>query len=147
MLLERREDFMKPFRELQREIDRIFEDFFTPMTRRSTVYSYLPDIDVYETNDSVVIEVEVPGMDKKDFEVKVEDGLLRISGEKKLEREKGDRNYRVVERCYGKFERTLTLPEYVEADKVKAKYEDGVLTITLPKKEDKKAKVVDVKIE
>ncbi|MGJ8455779.1 Hsp20/alpha crystallin family protein [Pseudothermotoga sp. U03pept] len=147
MLLERREDFMKPFRELQREIDRIFEDFFTPVTRKSTVYSYLPDIDVYETNDSVVIEVEVPGMDKKDFEVKVEDGLLRISGEKKLEREKENRNYKVVERCYGKFERTLSLPEYVEADKVKAKYEDGVLTITLPKKEDKKAKVVDVKVE
>ncbi|HOJ88328.1 MAG TPA: Hsp20/alpha crystallin family protein [Pseudothermotoga sp.] len=147
MLLERREDFMKPFREIQREIDRIFEDFFTPMTRRSTVYSYLPDIDVYETDDSVVIEVEAPGMDKKDFDVKVEDGILRISGEKKLEREKENRNYKVVERCYGKFERALSLPDYVESEKIKAKYENGVLTISLPKREDKKAKVVDVKVE
>lgn len=147
MLLERREDFMKPFRELQREIDRLFEDFFTPMTRRSTAYSYLPDIDVYETDDSVVVEVEVPGMDKKDFQVKVEDGILRITGEKKLEREKENRNYKVVERCYGKFERSLSLPDYVDPDKIKAKYENGVLTISLPKREEKKAKVVDVKID
>lgn len=147
MLLERREDFMKPFRELQREIDRIFEDFFTPVTRRGTFYSYLPDTDVYETDDSVVVEVEVPGMDKKDFEVKVEDGILRITGEKKLEREKENRNYKMVERCYGKFQRTLALPDYVDPEKIKAKYENGVLTISLPKREEKKAKVVDVKIE
>lgn len=147
MLLERREDFMKPLRELQREVDRIFEDFFTPVTRRGMAYSYLPDTDVYETEDSIVVEVEVPGMDKKDFEVKVEDGILRITGEKKLEREKEKRNYRVVERCYGKFERTLSLPDYVDTDKIKAKYENGVLTISLPKREEKKAKVVDVKVE
>ncbi len=147
MLLERREDFFRPFRQLQREIDRIFEDFLLPETRRSFSFGFVPEIDVYETDDAITIEVEAPGMDKKDFKVQVEDGVLRICGEKKLEREKSDRNYHVVERSYGRFERAVRLPDYVDADKVKAKYENGVLTLTLPKKEEKKAKVVDVEIE
>lgn len=148
MLLERREDFFKPFRELQREIDRLFEDFFTPVSRRRLeVYTFTPDIDAYETDKEIVIEAEVPGMDRKDITVKVEDNILKISGEKKLEREKKDRNYRVYERSYGKFERCLALPDYVDAEKIKAKYENGVLTITIPKREEKKVKVVDVEVE
>ncbi|MEN3008981.1 Hsp20/alpha crystallin family protein [Pseudothermotoga sp.] len=148
MLLERREDFFKPFRELQREIDRLFEDFFTPtIGRRFDVYTFTPDIDVYETDKEIVIEAEVPGMERKDITVKVEGNVLKISGEKKLEREKKDRNYRVYERSYGKFERCLALPDYVDAEKIKAKYEDGVLTITIPKREEKKVKIVDVEVE
>ncbi|MCS7175408.1 Hsp20/alpha crystallin family protein [Pseudothermotoga sp.] len=148
MLLERREDFFKPFRELQREIDRLFEDFFTPTIRkRFDVYTFTPDIDVYETDKEIVIEAEVPGMERKDITVKVEDNVLKISGEKKLEREKKDRNYRVYERSYGKFERCLALPDYVDAEKIKAKYENGVLTITIPKREEKKVKIVDVEVE
>lgn len=148
MLLERREDFFRPFRELQREIDRLFEDFFAPsVRRRSEVFSFTPDIDVYETDKELVIEAEVPGMDKKDITVKIEDNVLKISGEKKLEREHKDRNYRVYERSYGKFERCLALPDYVDTEKIKAKYENGVLTVTIPKREEVRAKVVDVKIE
>jgi len=148
MLLERPEDFFRPFRELQREIDRLFEDFFTPSLRRSAdVYRFTPDIDVYETEKELVIEAEIPGMDRKDITVKVEDNVLKISGEKKLEREHKDRNYRFFERSYGKFERCMVLPEYVDSEKIKAKYENGVLTITIPKHEEVKAKVVDVKVE
>lgn len=148
MLLERREDFFRPFRELQREIDRLFEDFFAPVSRRRLeVYTFTPDIDAYETDKEIVIEAEVPGMDRKDITVKVEDNILKISGEKKLEREKKDRNYRVYERSYGKFERCLALPDYADAEKIKAKYENGVLTITIPKREEKKVKVVDVEVE
>jgi len=148
MLLERREDFFRPFRELQREIDRLFEDFFTPSVRRSSeVYNFMPDIDVYETDKELVIEAEIPGMDRKDITVKIEDNVLKISGEKKLEREQKDRNYRVFERSYGKFERCMVLPDYVDAEKIKAKYENGVLTITIPKREEVKTKIVDVKVE
>ncbi len=147
MLLERREDFFKPFRQLQREIDKLFEDFLLPEARSSFAVSFVPEIDVYETDDSINIELEVPGMDKKDFKVQVENGVLRICGEKKLEREKSDRNYYVVERSYGKFERAIRLPDYVDADKIKAKYENGVLTLSIPKKEEKKVKVIDVEIE
>ncbi len=144
MLIERRDDFFNPLRELQREIDRLFDGFFRGIRTESAFY---PMVDVYETNDAVVVEVEVPGMKKEDIKITVEDNVLRISGEKKLEREQKDRSYYVVERSYGTFERAFRLPEYVEPEKIKAKFENGILTITIPKKEEEKKKVIDVEIE
>ncbi len=144
MLIERRDDFFRPLRELQREIDRLFDGFFRG-GRSET--GYYPAVDIYETNDAVMIEVEVPGMSKDDIKITVEDNVLRIHGEKKLEREEKDRNYYVVERSYGTFERAFRLPDYVDSEKIKAKFENGVLTITLPKREEEKKKVIDVQIE
>ncbi|HIP92155.1 MAG TPA: Hsp20/alpha crystallin family protein [Thermotoga sp.] len=146
MLLERREDFFRPFRELQREIDRIFDDFFR-VGPREVSGRFIPDVDIYETENSLVIEMEAPGLKKEDIKITVEDGILVISGEKKVERDEKKKNYMVVERCFGKFERAFNLPDYVDPEKIKAKYENGVLTITMPKKEEKKKKTIDVKIE
>lgn len=146
MLLERREDFFRPFRELQREIDRIFDDFFR-VGPREVSGRFIPDVDIYETENSLVIEMEAPGLKKEDIKITVEDGILVISGEKKIERDEKKKNYMVVERCFGKFERAFNLPDYVDSEKIKAKYEDGILTITIPKKEEKKKKTIDVKIE
>ncbi len=148
MLIERRDDFFRPFRDLQREIDRIFDEFFrggVPSKREG--FAFVPAVDIYETPDSLVIEVEAPGMSKDEIKITVEDGVLRISGEKKMEREEKDKNYYLVERGFGKFERAFRLPDYVEAENIKAKYENGVLVITVPKKEEKKSKVIDVEIE
>ena len=149
MILEKRreESFVKPFRELQKEIDRLFDDFFAPVSRRFVESGFSPEMDVYETDDSVVIEVEAPGLKKKDFTVKVEDNMLTISGEKKAQHEEKGRNYRIAERCYGKFQRSIALPDYLDAEKVKAKYVDGILEVTIPKREDRKAKTVEVKVE
>jgi HSP20 family protein len=144
MLIERRDDFFSPLRELQREIDRLFDGFFRGVRAEGAFY---PAVDVYETKDSVVVEVEVPGMKKDDIKITIEDDVLRIHGEKKVEREEKDRNYYVVERSYGTFERTFRLPDYVDPEKIKAKFDKGVLTITIPKKEEEKKKVIDVKIE
>ncbi len=144
MLIERRDDFFSPMRELQREIDRVFNEFFKGSRIESAFY---PMVDAYETNDSVVLEVETPGMTKDDVKITVEDGVLRIHGEKKLERENKDRNYYVVERSYGAFDRAFRLPDYVDPESIKAKFENGVLTITIPKKEEEKKKVIDVEIE
>jgi HSP20 family protein len=144
MLIERRDDFFNPLRELQREIDRLFDGFFRGTRTEGAFY---PAVDVYETKDSVVVEVEVPGMKKDDIKITIEDDVLRIHGEKKVEREEKDRNYYVVERSYGTFERTFRLPDYVDPEKIKAKFDKGVLTITIPKKEEEKKKVIDVKIE
>ena len=144
MLIERRENFFKPFRELQREIDRVFDDFFRG-SKQDT--SFFPAVDVYETPDSVVVEVEAPGMKKEDIKITIEDDVLRIHGEKKLEKENKDKNYYIVERSYGTFERAFKLPEYVDTEKIKAKFENGVLKISLPKKEEEKKKVIDVQIE
>ncbi len=148
MLIERRDDFFRPFRDLQREIDKIFDEFFrggVPMRREG--FTFVPAVDIYETPDSIVIEVEAPGMSKDEVKITVEDGILRISGEKKVEREEKDKNYVLIERGVGKFERAFRLPDYVETEKIKAKYDNGVLTISIPKKEEKKSKVIDVEIE
>ncbi len=145
MILERRDDFFSPLRELQREIDRLFDGFFRGF--QGGEGAFYPATDVYETEDAVKIEVEVPGMSKDDIKITVEDNILRIHGQKKLEREEKGKSYYVVERSHGSFERAFRLPEYVEPEKITAKFENGVLTITLPKKEGEKKKVIDVKIE
>ncbi len=144
MLIERRDDFFNPMRELQREIDRVFSEFFKGSRVESAFY---PVVDVYETKDSIVVEVETPGMTKDDIKITIEDNVLKIQGEKKLEREEKDRNYYVVERSYGTFERAFRLPDYVDTENIKAKFENGVLTIVIPKKEEEKKKVIDVEIE
>nr|AAC79726.1 small heat shock protein [Thermotoga maritima] len=141
MLLGRREDIFRPFRELQREIDRLFDDFFRTEVRPA------PDMDVFETDDEVVIEVEIPGIDRKDVQITVEENILKISGEKKLEREQKGKNYYYVERSAGKFERAIRLPDYVDVEKIKAEYKNGVLTIRVPKKEERKKKVIEVEVQ
>lgn len=146
MLLDtRREDFSRSFRELQREIDRLFDDFFRAERREPT--RFLPDVDIYEDDNKIYVEVEVPGMNKEDVKVKIEDNVLIIFGEKKQEKESKKHNYHVVERSYGTFQRSFALPDYVDTEKIKASYDKGVLKIEIPKKESAKPKVIDVKIE
>jgi HSP20 family protein len=145
MLLGRREDIFRPFRELQREIDRLFDDFFRTEVRPVKEF-FAPDMDVYETDNEVVIEVEIPGIDRKDVKITVEENILKISGEKKVEREQKGKNYYYVERSAGKFERAIKLPDYVDAEKIKAEYKNGVLTIRVPKKEERKSKVIEVEV-
>ncbi|PLV59111.1 Hsp20/alpha crystallin family protein [Thermotoga sp. KOL6] len=146
MLLGRREDIFKPFRELQREIDRLFEDFFRS-DLRPAAEAFAPDMDVYETDDEVVVEVEIPGIDRKDVKITVEENILKISGEKKVEREQKGKNYYFVERSAGKFERAIRLPDYVDVEKIKAEYKNGVLTIRIPKKEERKKRVIEVEVQ
>ncbi|MDI3472982.1 MAG: hypothetical protein PWQ20_1153 [Thermotogaceae bacterium] len=152
MLLERRrrefDDLFRPFRDIQRTIDRIFDETFRNLGREEFFETaFVPAMDVYETDNSINLEIELPGLDKNDIKVKVEGNVLTVSGEKKAEHEKKDRNYRVVERSYGKFERSIMLPDTVDTNKIKAKFEKGILKIELPKKEEAKEKVVDVEIE
>lgn len=146
MLLGRREDIFRPFRELQREIDRLFDDFFRTEVRPVKEF-FAPDMDVYETDNEVVIEVEIPGIDRKDVKITVEENILKISGEKKVEREQKGKNYYYVERSTGKFERAIRLPDYVDVEKIKAEYKNGVLTIKVPKKEERKKKVIEVEVQ
>ncbi|SHH58260.1 Hsp20/alpha crystallin family protein [Thermosipho atlanticus] len=139
-----RRNFFDPFVELQREIDKLFEDFISP-TRRE--YSFVPRVDAYETDNEIVIEAELPGLKKEDVKITIEDGVLTIKGERKFNREDKKKNYKLIERIEGKFERSFTLPEYVDVEKIKAKFDDGILKIEIPKKEDKTRKVIDIKVE
>jgi HSP20 family protein len=122
---------------LQDELDRLFE---------SPLRAWAPVLDVREDADNFVIRAELPGLKREEIDVSLQDDTLVISGERKVEKvEEGVEVHR-QERYYGKFQRTLTLPEPVAADKVKAEYKDGVLSITLPKTEQAKPKKIDVSV-
>ena len=136
-----------PFVSLQREIDRLFEDFSRgfPTGSGNGATALMPSMDITENEKEIEITAELPGLEEKDVQVNVADNLLTIRGEKKAEKEQKDKNYRLVERSYGSFERTLELPEGVNADAIKANISKGVLKVTVPKPVPAQAKKIDVK--
>ena len=130
-------------------LDDFIERFFYgwPTAKGETDYNWSPRIDVNETDKEIIIDAEVPGIDKKDIKVEVKDNILSISGERKQEKKSENAECFRVERHYGKFERTFGLPETVLADKVSAHYKDGVLKLTLPKTEKAKPKEIAVEVK
>ena len=133
--------------DLRDEIDRLFESPLTELARTSQILSgWTPALDLYEDKDNFVVKIELPGMKREDIEVSLHEGSLSISGERKSEKKHEDAEVYRAERFFGRFQRTVTLPTPVAADKVKAAYKDGVLTITLPKTEEAKPKQIDVKV-
>jgi len=101
-------------------------------------------LDMYETKDEVIVEMAVPGIDPKDLEVKVEDNRLTVKGEIKAEEKREERDYLLQERRYGRFYRTVTLPEHVKGGEAQAEFENGVLKLTIPKREEAKPTTVKV---
>ena len=141
----------EPFRDAmtsQREFDRLFKEAFTPFFGEGelSTRTWAPPVDIYETADSIVLKAELPGVDPKDVEVKVEDNSLFLKGERKFEKEVNNENYHRVERSYGSFARSFSLPNSIEAEKVKAEYKDGLLTLTLPKREEAKPKTIKIDV-
>ena len=135
-----------PFFSLQRQIERLFDDFTRGFpTLGNGKMELLPSMDVTETDKEIEITAELPGLEEKDVQINVADNLLTIRGEKQAEREEKDKNYRLVERSYGSFERTLELPKGVDADAIKANIAKGVLTVTVPKPVPAQAKKIEVK--
>lgn len=130
-----------PFETLRRQIDRLFEDLpfrrsaygFEPFERFATGWAHAPAVDLVEKDKEYEITAELPGMDDKNIEVKLSEGALTISGEKKEEREEKEKGYYLSERRYGAFRRAFRVPEGVDADKIEASFEKGLLTIRLPK--------------
>ena len=140
----------RPFREisrLRREMDRLWDDYFGPGRRglQPLAAEFAPAVDVKETDTQVVVKAEVPGIEAKDINISVTGDVLTIKGEKKSEREEKEENYHIVERSYGSFSRSLALPGAVKLDKIEAKYDKGVLTVTCPKKEEVKPKAIEIK--
>ncbi|MDO9532481.1 MAG: Hsp20/alpha crystallin family protein [Deltaproteobacteria bacterium] len=140
----------RPFREvtrLRREMDRLWDDYFGPGRRglQPLQAEFAPAVDVKESAEAVVVKAEVPGIDAQDINISVTGDVLTIKGEKKSEREEKEANYHLVERNYGSFSRALKLPAAVDLDKIEAKYDKGVLTVTCPKKEEVKPKAIEIK--
>src|SRR6516162_397176 len=139
-----------PFREfssLQDRMNRLFRDSFGESREEAlTTGSFAPPVDVYEDEHSVNLKIEVPGIEEKDIDVRVENNSLTVHGERKFEKEEKEENFRRVERQYGSFTRSFSLPNTVDAEKVNANYEKGVLKITLAKKAEAKPKQIKVNL-
>ena len=119
---------------LQSDINRLFDAFMSPLDTTETHSAMVPKLDVAELKDRFEIKAELPGMEEKDIDLSIEDGLLTISGEKKAETEEKDKGYYLKECSYGTFSRSVRLPDNIADDKIEAKFKKGVLTIDLPKK-------------
>jgi HSP20 family protein len=132
---------------LREEMNDLLARFWAGTAEPFGLAEWSPALDVSETDDAVVVDVEIPNIDPKDLEISITGDVLTIRGEKKDETEHKGRNYHRVERRYGTFTRTLTLPAAVDADKVEARAKLGVLTVRLPKRPEAKARRVDIKTD
>jgi HSP20 family protein len=140
----------EPFREfstLQDRLNRLFQQSVSEGRDESlTTSSFAPAVDVYEDDHQVTLKIEVPGIDEKDIDVRLENNTLTVHGERKLEKEEKEENYRRVERQYGSFTRSFTLPTTVDAEGVSAQYDKGVLKIRLNKKAEAKPKQIRISV-
>ncbi len=141
----------EPFRDLlttQKEFDRLFREAFTPGFGEGdlSTRTWAPPVDIFENENNIVLKAELPGVDPKDVEVRVEDNTLYLKGDRKFEKETKEENYHRIERAYGSFARSFSLPNSIDAEKVTADYKDGLLTLTLPKREEAKPKAIKINV-
>jgi len=139
----------QPFRNLsslQEQVNRLFESNFPSRGSESTLTAWAPAVDVYETENELVIKADLPDVSDKDLDVRVENNMLTIHGERKFEQKVKEENYLRMERSYGSFTRSFSLPKSVNTEAIKAEYKDGVLNITLPKRAESKPKQVKVAV-
>jgi HSP20 family protein len=143
----------EPFREMlsaQDRFNQLFNQTFSQMFgaegQELSTRTWAPAVDVYETDQDLVINAELPGVDPKDVEVRVENNTLYLKGERKLEKETNEGNYHRVERSYGSFSRSFTLPSSVSAENAQAEYKNGILTLKLTKREEAKPKTINIQV-
>jgi HSP20 family protein len=142
------EQLIEPFSQLRDEVDRLFDSF--PLRLPTFGFAraaVTPAVDMTETDKAYKVTAELPGMDPDNVEVTFDDGVLRISGEKREQREENESGYSFSERTYGAFERLLELPSAAQGDRIKAKFKNGVLTVTVPKDENAARKAKRIAIE
>jgi HSP20 family protein len=144
----------EPFREMARmqdELNRLFDDRLWRRRAQGQEEElgagFLPPVDVYEDPEALVLTTELPGVEPKAVDVRVEDGVLTIKGERKLEKEDRKENYLRIERSYGSFRRSFTLPGTVDPDKVKAEFKNGLLRVSIPKREESKPRSIKVNVQ
>lgn len=147
----------EPFRHmltLQDRMNRMFDESFQGAARGTAAGdedwalggSWAPAVDIYEQDGNIVLKAELPGVDSKDVDIRLENNVLTLRGERKLDTEVKRENYHRVERSYGSFTRSFTLPTVVDQEMIKADYKDGVLRVTLPKREEAKPKQISIAV-
>ena len=138
-----------PFRDiitLREKMNRLFEDAVMARGEEKDMISstWIPSVDIYETENSLILTAEIPGVDENNIEIKIEDNTLSLKGERLFEKETTEENYHRIERSYGSFYRSFTIPRSVDQEKIRAEHDNGVLRITMPKKPESKPKTVKV---
>ncbi|MBA3243132.1 MAG: Hsp20/alpha crystallin family protein [Acidobacteria bacterium] len=138
-----------PFRDLrilQDEVNRLFSTNFSRSYGDEGIArgAWMPGVDIYENKDQIVLEAELPGMNREDFELTVENNVLTLRGERRFEKRDESDNYHRVERAYGTFTRSFTLPQTFSSDNATAEYKDGVLRVVLQKREEVKAQRIEI---
>lgn len=144
----------EPFRDLvslQDRMNRLFDESFRGINRGAgeedwALGAWAPAVDIYEKDGNIVLKAELPGVDPKDVDVRVENNILSLRGERKFDEEVQKESYHRVERSYGSFTRSFTLPNVIDTEKIKAEFKDGVLRMTLPKKEEAKPKQISISV-
>ena len=138
-----------PFRglsTLQDEVNRLFDSTFKANSSSSTLTSWAPAVDIYETENELVVKADLPDLSEKDIDVRVENNMLTIRGERQFDQTVKEDNFLRVERSYGAFSRSFSLPNTVDTEKIRASYKNGVLKVELPKRAESKPKQVKVNI-
>ena len=142
-----------PLRDLsgiQDKMNQLFEDTFSRTRGRDETLGkgmWTPAVDIFETEEAVMVKAEIPGVERDQIAVEIKDGILTLHGERKFEKEVKEENYHRIERAYGTFHRSFSLPSSVEQDRISAKFKEGVLEVTLPKKERAKPKQIKVDVK
>ncbi len=140
----------EPFRDListQERFNQLFNEAFGRAfgdLQEVTPRTWAPAVDIYETDENLVLQAELPGINPDDVDIRIEDNTLYLKGERKFEKEVKEGNLHRVERSYGTFTRSFTLPGSINVDKVKAEYKNGILTLTMPKREEAKPKTIKI---
>jgi HSP20 family protein len=139
----------EPFRgaaTLQDQVSRLFNEVLERSGEESSLTAWAPAVDIYETEHELVVKADLPEVDSKDLDIRVENNILTIRGERKFEKNVNQENYLRVERAYGSFARSFTLANTVNSDAIKADYQNGVLILTIPKKEEAKPKQIKINV-
>ena len=142
----------EPFGDLltsQKEFSRRFNEAFPAVfgEEEPSTRTWAPPVDIFETDNTLVLKADLPGVDPKDVEIRVENGILYLKGERKFEKEEKKENYHRIERSYGTFTRSFSLPSSIDSEHVTAEYKGGQLVLTMPKREEAKPKTIKINIE
>jgi HSP20 family protein len=131
---------------LQDQVNRLFGDVLDQTREESNLTSWAPAVDIHETEHELIVKADLPGVDPKDLDIRVENNLLTIRGERKFEKKVNEDNYLRVERAYGSFSRSFSLANTVNPEAIQADYQNGVLTLNIPKREEAKPKQIKVNV-
>jgi HSP20 family protein len=135
------------FKTLQNQLGRLFEPFARTNDEDLVSGTWVPPVDVAETQEKILVRAELPGMKQEDIQIEFENGLLTLRGDRTLDKQESGATYHRVERVYGNFSRSFTLPRTVDAERITASYRDGILEIEVPKKEEAKPKQIKIAVQ